>query len=69
MENKHFRQRDAAHRRTIYKGVGYSDRDLRQRPHIAIVNPVTDLSPVHTYLGRLADWVKAEIWQAGGVPF
>lgn len=69
MGNKYFSQRDGAHRRTIYKGVGYSDRDLRERPHIGIVNPVTDLSPAHTHLRRLADWVKAGIWQAGGVPF
>lgn len=69
MENKYFSQRDGAHRRTIYKGVGYSDGDLRERPHIGIANPVTDLSPAHTHLRRLADWVKAGIWQAGGVPF
>ena len=67
--NKYFSERNGAHRRTIYKGVGYSDEDLRKRPHIGIVNPVTDLSPAHTHLKRLADWVKAGIWQAGGVPF
>ena len=66
---KYFSERNGAHRRTIYKGVGYSDEDLRKRPHIGIVNPVTDLSPAHTHLKRLADWVKAGIWQAGGVPF
>ena len=69
MGNKYFSGRDGARGRTIYKGVGYSDRDLRERPHIGIVNPVTDLSPAHTHLRRLADWVKAGIWQAGGVPF
>jgi len=69
MKNKYFSERDGAHRRTIYKGVGYSDEDLRKRPHIGIVNPVTDLSPAHTHLRRLANWVKAGIWQAGGVPF
>jgi len=69
MKNKYFSERDGAQRRTIYKGVGYSDQDLRERPHIGIVNPATDLSPAHTHLKRLADWIKAGIWQAGGVPF
>ena len=69
MKNKYFSERNGAHRRTIYKGVGYSDRDLRERPHIGIANPVTDLSPAHTHLKRLAEWIKAGIWQAGGVPF
>jgi dihydroxy-acid dehydratase len=53
----------------MYKGVGYDDEDLRDRPHIGVVNPVTDLSPAHVHLRQIADWVKAGIWQSGGTPF
>jgi len=69
MSNKYFGDPSAAHRRAIYKGVGFEDSDLRNRPHIGIANTATDLSPAHTHLHRLAEWVKAGIWQAGGVPF
>jgi dihydroxy-acid dehydratase len=53
----------------MYKGVGYDDEDLRNRPHIGVVNPATDLSPAHAHLRQIAEWVKAGIWQAGGTPF
>ena len=69
MSNKNFDGSRAAHRRAIYRGVGFGDLDLRNRPHIGIANTATDLSPAHTHLNRLAEWVKAGIWQAGGVPF
>lgn len=69
MSNKYFGDSSAAHRRAIYKGVGFEDSDLRNRPHIGIANTATDLSPAHAHLHRLAEWVKAGIWQAGGVPF
>lgn len=59
---------EAAHRRQIYKGVGYDDDDLG-RPHIGIANAWTETSPAHVHLRHLADAVKAGVWQAGGVPF
>jgi dihydroxy-acid dehydratase len=59
---------EAAHRRQIYKGVGYDDDDLR-RPHIGITNAWTEASPAHVHLKHLAEAVKAGVWQAGGVPF
>ena len=69
MSNKYFADPHAAHRRAIYKGVGFEDSDLRNRPHIGIANTATELSPAHIHLRGLAEWVKAGIWQAGGVPF
>jgi len=69
VSNKYFGNPDAAHRRAIYKGVGFGDSDLKNRPHIGIANTATDLSPAHTHLHQLVQWVKAGIWQAGGVPF
>jgi len=69
MSREHFDGPGAAHRRTVYKGVGFGDFDLRNRPHIGIANTATDLSPAHVHLRQLVEWVKAGIWQAGGVPF
>ena len=58
----------AAHRRQIYRGAGYGEGDW-DRPHIGIANAWTEASPAHVHLRRIADEVKAGIWQAGGVPF
>jgi len=59
---------EAAHRRQIYRGAGYGEDDWG-RPHIGIANAWTEVSPAHVHLRRIADAVKAGIWQAGGVPF
>ena len=59
---------EAAHRRQIYKGAGYSDDDFG-RPHIGLANAWSEASPAHRHLRELAECVKAGIWQAGGVPF
>jgi dihydroxy-acid dehydratase len=59
---------EAAHRRQIYRGAGYGEDDWG-RPHIGIANAWTEVSPAHAHLRRIADAVKAGIWQAGGVPF
>jgi len=69
MSKEYFGGSNAAPRRAIYKGVGFGDFDLRNRPHIGIANTATDLSPAHTHFRQLVEWVKAGIWQAGGLPF
>lgn len=69
MSREYFGGANAAHRRAIYKGVGFGDFDLRNRPHIGIANTATDLSPAHVHFRQLVAWVKGGIWQAGGVPF
>ncbi|MDN3357954.1 IlvD/Edd family dehydratase [Actinomadura sp. DC4] len=38
------------------------------RPHIAIANTASDLSPCNSHLGEVAASVKAGIWAAGGIP-
>ncbi|WP_329261568.1 dihydroxy-acid dehydratase [Actinoallomurus sp. NBC_01490] len=38
------------------------------RPHIAIANTASDLSPCNSHLGEVAASVKAGVWEAGGVP-
>ena len=59
---------NTAHRRAIYKGCGYDDIDL-SKPLIGIVNTCNDAALGHIHLDKLADHVKAGIWQAGGTPF
>ena len=44
----------AAHRRTIYKGAGLDDVDIR-KPHIGIVNAYTDASPFPAQHGSAGD--------------
>lgn len=60
---------DAAHRRVIYKGAGYSNIDICTKPHIGIANTFTEASPAHAHLRMLADAVKQGIWAGGGLPF
>ncbi len=67
-KNRLFTGSGASHRRQIYKGAGYTDDDFG-KPHIGVANAWTEASPAHMHLRRLAECVKAGIWQAGGVPF
>ena len=63
-----FSNNESAHRRAIYKGCGYDDFDL-SRPLIGVVNTSNDAALGHVHLDKIADYVKAGIWQAGGTPF
>jgi len=38
------------------------------RPHIAIANTASDLTPCNTHLDEVAASVKQGVWEAGGVP-
>lgn len=38
------------------------------RPHIAVANTASELSPCNSHLGEVAASVKAGVWEAGGVP-
>ncbi len=68
MGNSHFEGLKAAHRRTIYKGAGLDDVDIR-KPHVGIVNAYTDASPAYVHLRTLAEAVRAGILEEGGLPF
>jgi dihydroxy-acid dehydratase len=67
-DQKFFSGDGACHRRAIYKGCGYDDIDL-SRPLIGVVNTCNDAALGHVHLDKLAEHVKAGIWQAGGTPF
>lgn len=58
----------AAHRRVIYKGAGYTDDDIRNKPHIGIANTYNEGSPAHGQMRALCEAVKQGVWEAGGVP-
>ena len=38
------------------------------RPHIAIANTASDLTPCNLHLNQVAESVKQGVWEAGGVP-
>ena len=58
----------AAHRRVMYKAVGFRDKDIRQKPHIGVANAFSEASPGTAHLRTLAQHVKEGIWAGGGMP-
>lgn len=59
---------EAAHRRVMMKAAGYSDQDIRKKPHIGVPNSYMAGSPGSAHLRQIAEAVKEGIWAAGGVP-
>lgn len=59
---------ERAPHRAILKCLGVTDNDM-DKPFIAVVNSFAETVPGHTHLKRVADYVKAGIRSAGGVPF
>ena len=53
--------------RALYKGMGYSDRDLA-KPIIAVVNSWNTVCPGQFNLNQVAQGVREGIWEAGGMP-
>lgn len=59
---------EAAHRRVMMKAAGYSDKDIRKKPHIGVPNSFMEGSPGSAHLRQIAAAVKEGIWAAGGIP-
>lgn len=59
---------EAAHRRVMMKAAGYSDEDIRRKPHIGVPNSFMEGSPGSAHLRQIAAAVKEGIWAAGGIP-
>ena len=59
---------EAAHRRVMMKAAGYSDKDIRKKPHIGVPNSYMAGSPGSAHLRQIAEAVKEGIWAAGGIP-
>lgn len=58
---------EGAHRRAVYKSMGFTDSDL-SRPLIAVANSWGEVCPGHYGLDMLAKKVKEGIWQNGATP-
>ncbi|MFA5634714.1 MAG: dihydroxy-acid dehydratase [Anaerovoracaceae bacterium] len=67
--NKKFIGADALMRRAMLKGCGFGDEDIRNKPHIGIVNTYNEGAPGHTHLEKYVEVIKQGVWAAGGIPF
>jgi dihydroxy-acid dehydratase len=47
---------------------GLPDHAFDGRPHIAICNTWSDLTPCNSHFREIADHVKRGVWEAGGIP-
>lgn len=54
--------------RSRLKGMGYDDRDYRDRPVIALLNTWSDLNTCHSHFRDRAEEIKRGIFQEGGFP-
>jgi len=64
---KYYTGKSSAHRRAVYKGMGFTDEDL-SRPLVAVINTFSEVCPGHMHLQQLVRSVKDGIWQAGATP-
>ena len=58
---------DKAPHRSLYKAMGYSDKDLN-KPLVGIVSAYSEIVPGHIHLDKLSESVKAGVLAAGGLP-
>lgn len=59
---------EAVHRRAMMKGAGFTDYEIKNKPHIGVGNTFFEGSPGTAHLRNLTDKVKEGIWAAGGIP-
>lgn len=68
MGREYWNGAEAAHRRVMMKAAGYSDEDIRKKPHIGVPNSYMAGSPGTAHLRQVTEAVKEGIWAAGGIP-
>ncbi len=68
MGKEYWNGAQAAHRRVMMKAAGYSDEDIRKKPHIGVANSYMAGSPGTAHLRQVTEAVKEGIWAAGGIP-
>lgn len=68
MGQEYWNGAQAAHRRVMMKAAGYSDEDIRRKPHIGVPNSYMAGSPGTAHLRQVTEAVKEGIWAAGGIP-
>jgi dihydroxy-acid dehydratase len=59
---------DRAPNRSLLKALGLTDKDM-DKPFIGVANSYTNIVPGHIHLQKIAEAVKAGIYEAGGTPF
>ncbi|MCL2797779.1 MAG: dihydroxy-acid dehydratase [Firmicutes bacterium] len=59
---------ERAPRRALLKALGLSCEDFA-KPLIAVISAQSEIVPGHTHLHKVADAVKAGIYESGGIPF
>jgi dihydroxy-acid dehydratase len=55
------------HRAWMRRGLPENAFDGR-KPHIAIANTASDLTPCNAHLNEVSEYVQKGIWEAGGIP-
>lgn len=55
--------------RSFLKAVGFSHRDIMEKPIIGIANSQNDLFPGHAHLDGIARAVREGVFAGGGLPF
>lgn len=59
---------NGAHRRVMYKGAGFNDKDIKTKFHIGIANAFMEGSPGSAHLRTITESIKQGVWEAGGMP-
>ena len=54
MGQEYWNGAEAAHRRVMMKAAGYSDSDIRKKPHIGVPNSYMAGSPGSAHLRQIA---------------
>lgn len=69
MQSKKIKQGfEYAPHRSLMRATGLTDHDFK-RPFIAVCNSFNEVIPGHVHLNKVAEFIKEEIRNAGGVPF
>ncbi len=55
--------------RSFLKAVGFSHRDIMEKPLIGIANSHNDMFPGHAHLNRISQAVREGVFAGGGLPF
>ena len=55
--------------RSFLKAVGFSHRDITEKPIIGIANSHNDMFPGHAHLNRITQAVREGVFAGGGLPF
>ncbi|CEN25824.1 dihydroxy-acid dehydratase [Paraclostridium sordellii] len=59
---------NGAHRRVMYKGAGFNNKDIKTKFHIGIANAFMEGSPGSAHLRTITESIKQGVWEAGGMP-